>query len=59
MANQRIYILNEDMTLAAPGKVSQIAIVGAGVALGYIGNEIKTNVTKHCLGGIVKSMKWL
>ncbi|AWC32669.1 AMP-binding protein [Bacillus cytotoxicus] len=59
MANQRIYILNEDMTLAAPGKVGQIAIVGAGVALGYIGNEIKTNVTKHCLGGIVKSMKWL
>ncbi|WP_341769570.1 non-ribosomal peptide synthetase [Bacillus cytotoxicus] len=45
MANQRIYILNEDMTLAAPGKVSQIAIVGAGVALGYIGDEIKTNET--------------
>ncbi|SEL32538.1 non-ribosomal peptide synthetase [Paenibacillus sp. OK003] len=45
MNNQRIYILNEELGLAKPDMVGQIGIAGAGVALGYIGDESKTNET--------------
>ena len=45
MANQRIFILDNDLNLATTGEVGQIAIAGDGVALGYIGDNSKTNET--------------
>lgn len=45
MANQQIYILDQELIPVKDETVGQIAIAGLGVALGYIGDEAKTNET--------------
>lgn len=45
MSNQRIYILNQEFIPEINGTIGQIAIAGSSVALGYIGDESKTNET--------------
>ena len=42
MENHRAYVLAEDMSLAPPGAVGELAIAGLGVARGYLG---RPNVT--------------